>query len=188
LWAIGGRIWALGFSLGFFFQIIILGREVGLKKELGFVFSCGATFVFLGLFCLLLRFNVLSLLGYIPPLRVRYLVVFPLALRVWAGAQRKKFRSLIFLLSHFCPQGAPRLIIFFLFCIEGVSWGIQPITLSVRLLANILTGHILLSLILESVFFSFFGGLTGLIFLELGVAGIQRFVFLLLCLFYRKLG
>jgi len=77
-----GAYLGIGVFAWFFFQIIILGREVGLKKELGFVFSCGATFVFLGLFCLLLRFNVLSLLGYIPPLRVRYLVVFPLALRV----------------------------------------------------------------------------------------------------------
>nr|YP_009122508.1 ATP synthase F0 subunit 6 [Radix auricularia]AJJ48423.1 ATP synthase F0 subunit 6 [Radix auricularia] len=59
--------------------------------------------------------------------------------------------------AHLAPSGAPAALISFLILIETVSILIRPLTLTVRLIANISAGHIVLSLIancLTSVNFS----------------------------------
>jgi len=93
--------------------------------------------------------------------------------------------SIKLLLSHFIPKGAPLAILILLFFIEIISLLIQPITLSIRLIANILTGHILLTLVLERKFFSLILFPLGLILLELIVRIIQAIVYVLLLMFYR---
>nr|AQQ72862.1 ATP synthase subunit 6 [Leipothrix sp. 1 XFX-2017] len=55
--------------------------------------------------------------------------------------------------SHMIPEGCPKPLVAFLFLIEMVSNMIRPVTLSVRLVANILAGHILMILLAKLVFF-----------------------------------
>nr|AJJ48410.1 ATP synthase F0 subunit 6 [Radix sp. MOTU5] len=49
--------------------------------------------------------------------------------------------------AHLAPSGAPGALVSFLVLIETVSILIRPLTLTVRLIANISAGHIVLSLI-----------------------------------------
>nr|YP_009408805.1 ATP synthase F0 subunit 6 [Deroceras reticulatum]ASL05740.1 ATP synthase F0 subunit 6 [Deroceras reticulatum] len=50
-------------------------------------------------------------------------------------------------IAHLAPSGAPMVLIPFLIIIETISILIRPLTLTVRLVANISAGHIVLSLI-----------------------------------------
>lgn len=79
----------------------------------------------------------------------------------------------------------------FIVLIETVRALIRPLTLSVRLMANIVAGHLLLRLAGGRVgsFISFlplFISQTALIGLELAVAGIQAYVFIVLVSLYAK--
>nr|WRQ18385.1 ATP synthase F0 subunit 6 [Austropeplea brazieri] len=89
--------------------------------------------------------------------------------------------------AHLAPSGAPGALVSFLVLIETVSILIRPLTLTVRLIANISAGHIVLSLIanclsalsfssslvilLVSIFYNMF---------EVFVCFIQAYIFTLL--------
>lgn len=89
-------------------------------------------------------------------------------------------------LSHFIPEGTPLLLIWFLFFVELVRNIIRPLTLVVRLLANILAGHLLLILLSKLVFlFSpFFLLYLGLNLVELFVSLIQSYIFVTILSLY----
>merc|ERR1712081_26760 len=78
------------------------------------------------------------------------------------------------LFAHLVPKGTPGFLIPVIVIIETVSNIIRPLTLSIRLAANIVAGHLLITLLL--VFFS----LYLLLLLEVAVACIQSYVFIIL--------
>nr|YP_004425069.1 ATP synthase F0 subunit 6 [Lasmigona compressa]ADL62631.1 ATP synthase F0 subunit 6 [Lasmigona compressa] len=93
--------------------------------------------------------------------------------------------------SHLVPAGSPTGLIPLLVMIESVSILIRPITLGVRLAANITMGHLMLHVIGEYVmgFFygvSFIGSLLGslvmwgYVIFEFAVSFLQAYVFVLL--------
>nr|BCL84903.1 ATP synthase F0 subunit 6 [Nodularia douglasiae biwae] len=93
--------------------------------------------------------------------------------------------------GHLVPTGSPVVLIPLLVLIESVSILIRPITLGVRLAANITMGHLMLHVIGEYVvgFFyqiSFFGSLLGglvmwgYVIFEFAVSFLQAYVFVLL--------
>nr|YP_009236572.1 ATP synthase F0 subunit 6 [Lepidodesma languilati]AMH85896.1 ATP synthase F0 subunit 6 [Lepidodesma languilati] len=93
--------------------------------------------------------------------------------------------------GHLVPTGSPTLLIPLLVLIESVSILIRPITLGVRLAANITMGHLMLHVIGEYVvsFFydmsfvgSLLGGLVmcGYVIFEFAVSFLQAYVFVLL--------
>nr|YP_008081007.1 ATP synthase F0 subunit 6 [Lamprotula tortuosa]AGC27349.1 ATP synthase F0 subunit 6 [Lamprotula tortuosa] len=93
--------------------------------------------------------------------------------------------------GHLVPTGSPIPLIPLLVLIESVSILIRPITLGVRLAANITMGHLMLHVIGEYVvsFFygvSFFGSLLGstvmwgYVIFEFAVSFLQAYVFVLL--------
>merc|ERR1719243_137361 len=92
-------------------------------------------------------------------------------------------------LSHLVPTGTPGALIPLIVIIELVRNFIRPITLSVRLAANIVAGHLLIRLINRGSPLSpargliLIGGLI-LFFLEVGVAFIQGYVFSTLRVIY----
>lgn len=98
-------------------------------------------------------------------------------------------RALNRFLSHLVPAGTPNILIPLIVLIELVRNFIRPITLSVRLAANIVAGHLLISLInggnisVKGVIFMVTGGLI-LFFLEIAVAFIQGYVFRTLRVMY----
>ena len=88
--------------------------------------------------------------------------------------------------SHFVPEGSPTHLSPFLFIIEVVRNMIRPVTLIVRLMANILAGHLLISLLGGLVYvFPFRGVLLSLLnAVELFVCVIQSYIFFTLCSLY----
>ena len=90
------------------------------------------------------------------------------------------------------PIGTPFLLLPFLVIIESIRIRIRPITLSIRLVANLRAGHLLLTLIGSSInitrnfviLFLVISVIIILFLLELSVAIIQGYVFTLLRLLY----
>lgn len=87
-------------------------------------------------------------------------------------------------------MGTPKPLQSFMVIIELVSSVIRPFTLRVRLIANIIAGHLLLTLLggaingrLGFLFFVFLG-MCLILILELGVAFIQAYVFTILSTLY----
>uniref|UniRef100_UPI0030FEFC08 ATP synthase F0 subunit 6 n=1 Tax=Neoseiulus chebalingensis TaxID=3061192 RepID=UPI0030FEFC08 len=93
-------------------------------------------------------------------------------------------------LAHLVPLGTPLLLCPFMILIETISLLIRPLTLAVRLTANMIAGHILLSLLsqtLDKNLLSFFSAslfLCLLLMLEISVAVIQSYVFVILMSLY----
>lgn len=91
------------------------------------------------------------------------------------------------------PQGTPLALLPFMVLIELVSSLMRPLTLAVRLAANIVAGHLLLVLV-SSAMPSLAGprivialvGLLALMVLEVGVSVIQRYVFISLTSLYSR--
>nr|YP_010535614.1 ATP synthase F0 subunit 6 [Ornithodoros noorsveldensis]AIZ58702.1 ATP synthase F0 subunit 6 [Ornithodoros noorsveldensis]AIZ58715.1 ATP synthase F0 subunit 6 [Ornithodoros noorsveldensis]UYB78487.1 ATP synthase F0 subunit 6 [Ornithodoros noorsveldensis] len=95
-----------------------------------------------------------------------------------------------FMFSHLVPTGTPMMLSMFMVIIETISSLIRPLTLSVRLTANMISGHLLLCL-LSNIMQNFplinmfiFPVMTALLTLEMAVAIIQSYVFTILISLY----
>merc|ERR1712066_526073 len=86
-----------------------------------------------------------------------------------------------FILAHLVPAGSPFALLPFMVIIESLRSLIRPIRLSVRLVANIVAGHLLTRLRLLRVVIL---GLVILRGLETAVALIQAYVFCVLSTIY----
>ena len=91
------------------------------------------------------------------------------------------------LLAHLVPTGTPNVLIPVIVIIETVRRIIRPGTLSIRLAANIVAGHLLLTLLGSqgpslsiNIITILIIGLVLLLCLELAVACIQAYVFTIL--------
>ena len=94
-------------------------------------------------------------------------------------------------LAHLVPLGTPQVLIPLMVLVERVRISIRPLTLAVRLTANMVAGHLLLGLIGDRFNFSLaiFPLLvpqTLLVVIELAVAAIQAYVFIILLALYSK--
>lgn len=97
-------------------------------------------------------------------------------------------------LAHLLPEGTPTLLIPILIIIETISLFIRPFALGVRLTANLTAGHLLIQLIakagyvllplIPTVALLTSGLLFLLTALEVAVAIIQAYVFVLLLSLY----
>lgn len=99
------------------------------------------------------------------------------------------FYNVKHVLSHFIPEGSPFSLIWFLFLVELISNIIRPLTLVVRLLANILAGHLLIILLSKLVFLLSAFGLLYLVLnlVEFAVSVIQSYIFVtILCLYFSE--
>lgn len=95
------------------------------------------------------------------------------------------------LIAHLVPIGTPVALMPVIVIIETVRSIIRPLTLSIRLAANIIAGHLLLTLLgsqgpnLSGLMLRFlFVGLVLLLLLEVAVACIQSYVFTILSSLY----
>ena len=161
---------------------IVGGR--GAQKFFPFVFS---------LFMFLLLGNLLGLIPYAFTFTSHIIVTLAFALVVFVGVTIlaiviHKHRFLTF----FLPPGVPMWMAPLLVPIEVVSYMARPISLSVRLFANMMAGHSILYVFGAFVFVLSFAGVLPFAFivalygLELLVAVLQAYVFTILtCLYIR---
>lgn len=143
------------------------------------------------LFLLIFFFNLFSVVSFNFAFTSQVRTVLTFGLSLWLGLllfhvlnNAKGF------LSHSVPEGCPLPLTFFLFLIELVSCLIRPITLTVRLTANILAGHLLIILLSKLVLaVSFLGPLYVLLnVVEFFVSLIQAYIIVtMLTLYYSEI-
>nr|YP_010998255.1 ATP synthase F0 subunit 6 [Hua aristarchorum]WPM86412.1 ATP synthase F0 subunit 6 [Hua aristarchorum] len=205
-----GLVWALSLSFVLLFgagfwvsnprwmEVIFLFKETITSQVFrSFGLNLGG---FMGLisslFMFIILMNLAGLIPYVFSSTSHLAVSFSLGLPLWLSLI---ISGAVFLpssaIAALLPMGAPAALNPFLVLIETVSIMARPITLSVRLMANMSAGHIVLTLIgnylTASVFlfpsFSMFILLTIQIFytvFEFGIGVIQAYIFCLLITLY----
>nr|UQJ73322.1 ATP synthase F0 subunit 6 [Potthastia sp. 2XL] len=171
---------------------ILLTLHKEFKTLLGPTGHNGSTFIFISLFSLIVFNNFLGLFPYIFTSTSHLTLTLALALPLWLSFMIYGWiNHTQHMFAHLVPQGTPSVLMPFMVCIETISNIIRPGTLAVRLAANMIAGHLLLTLL----------GNTGsslsyylvsllivaqiaLLVLESAVAIIQSYVFAVLSTLY----
>lgn len=146
------------------------------------------------LFLLLTFSNVIGLLPFAFTITAQLIVTFTLASFVFLISTLIGFyKHGIRFFSLFIPKNVPKLMVPFLFIVEFISYCFRPISLSIRLFANMVAGHIILKIFLG---FSDSLGIVGgviplgisvfLLMFETLIAFLQAYVFTLLTCLYVK--
>jgi F-type H+-transporting ATPase subunit a len=154
----------------------------GGKKYFPFIFS---------LFIFTLFGNVLGMIPYGFTFTSHIAVTFFMAMVVFLGVTLiGLFKHGLHFFSLFFPHGAPLFTAPILIPIELVSYLSRPISLSVRLFANMTVGHVLLKVLAGFVVALGIFGIVPLVVLvaitalELLVAVLQAYIFTILCCIY----
>ena len=180
---IPGRIQAMS-ELFYEFIANMIRDNVGSggKKFFPFIFT---------LFIFTLFGNILGMLPYGYTFTSQIAVTFFMAMVVFLGVTLiGLFKHGLHFFSLFFPHGAPIFTAPILIPIELVSYLSRPISLSVRLFANMTVGHVLLKVLAGFVVaLGIFGVvplavLVAITALELLVAVLQAYIFTILCCIY----
>lgn len=174
------------------YNIFIYNLLFRLEKEIKINFypwnTPGLTHWIVSLFLFLALNNFLGLLPYTFTASSHLSFSLSVALSRWVGYIIFSFiLDINHNLAHFVPLGTPYILIPFIVLIEITRRVIRPLTLAVRLAANMVAGHLLLVLVSGPAALSSFGvcliiitGIFFIILLERAVAFIQAYVFSIL--------
>nr|YP_010324889.1 ATP synthase F0 subunit 6 [Haemaphysalis punctata]UNO53940.1 ATP synthase F0 subunit 6 [Haemaphysalis punctata] len=147
--------------------------------------------IFSAIFIIILFANLLGLMPYVFTTSSHLIFTMYFAFPIWISMiVFSIINKMNKLMSHLVPLGSPIFLSVFMVIIETVSNLIRPITLSVRLMANMISGHLLihllssLGLISSSMMVISILIMFMLMVLETAVAIIQSFVFVTLISLY----
>nr|APX40126.1 ATP synthase F0 subunit 6 [Chaetocnema arida] len=184
--------WVIPSRLNMMWMKIIMTLHKEFKILINNYKSKGSTLIFISLFSLILFNNFLGLFPYIFTSTSHMTLTLTLSLPLWLSFMIYGWmNNTIHMLAHLVPQGTPPILMPFMVCIETISNIIRPGTLAIRLSANMIAGHLLMTLL----------GNTGssmpiimlnmliitqilLLMLESAVAMIQSYVFAVLSTLY----
>nr|AXA45530.1 ATP synthase F0 subunit 6 [Paederus fuscipes] len=170
---------------------ITLSLHNEFKNLIGEKFK-GTSLIFISLFSFIMFNNFLGLFPYIFTSTSHMLLTLSMALPLWLSFMLYGWiNNTMHMFAHLVPQGTPPILMPFMVLIESISNIIRPGTLAIRLAANMIAGHLLLTLL----------GNTGpsmtllmlnillitqilLLMLESAVAIIQSYVFAVLSTLY----
>nr|WGO57474.1 ATP synthase F0 subunit 6 [Perisphaerus sp. 3 ZQW-2023b] len=152
----------------------------------------GSTFIFISTFSMIMFNNMMGLFPYIFTSTSHLIMTLTMALPLWLSFMIFGWMNNSYhMFAHLVPQGTPTLLMPFMVCIETISNMIRPGTLAIRLCANMIAGHLLLTLLGNSSMNSSMWMLILLILmqimllvLESAVAIIQSYVFTVLSMLY----
>lgn len=168
-----------------FIQIRKVFKEVSIPNHLALNFLLIITFIYL-----VFR-NFLGLFPFVFTRTAHPFITLGLGIVLWLS-----FFSIGFITNfkkscaHLVPEGSPLVLSPFIVIIERISHLIRPFTLSIRLAANIIAGHLIIGLLSRISIINIFGFISSLVLqnvlliLEFGVTVIQGFVFRILLLLY----
>nr|QWC53818.1 ATP synthase F0 subunit 6 [Concaveplana rufolineata] len=151
----------------------------------------GSTMFMLSIFLLIFYNNMMGLLPYVFTSSSHLVFCLSIALPMWLsfmiyGWLNKTNK----MFEHLVPVGTPSVLMPFMVIIESISNLIRPGSLAVRLTANMIAGHLLMSLLGNNVCNSFMMMLSSMILLiilmlfETAVGIIQSYVFMTLTTLY----
>nr|AML26036.1 ATP synthase F0 subunit 6 [Staphylinidae sp. BMNH 1274248] len=188
---IPSMFWLIPSRWNYLWIKIIMILHYEFKILLGSKFK-GSTLIFISLFTMIMFNNFLGLFPYIFTSSSHLVMTLALALPLWMSFMIYGWlNNTTHMFAHLVPQGTPPILMPFMVIIESISNIIRPGTLAVRLAANMIAGHLLMTLL----------GNTGssmnlimlniliitqllLLILESAVAIIQSYVFAVLSTLY----
>nr|UOU84945.1 ATP synthase F0 subunit 6 [Platypalpus candicans] len=171
---------------------ILLTLHKEFKILLGPQGHSGSTFLFVSLFTMITFNNFMGLFPYIFTSTSHMTFTLALALPLWLSFMMYGWITHTqHMFAHLVPQGTPAILMPFMVCIETISNIIRPSTLAVRLAANMIAGHLLMTLLgntgpsLPSILIMMLIiSQIALLVLESAVAIIQSYVFAVLSTLY----
>nr|YP_010270165.1 ATP synthase F0 subunit 6 [Potamometra zhengi]UJY96891.1 ATP synthase F0 subunit 6 [Potamometra zhengi]UJY96917.1 ATP synthase F0 subunit 6 [Potamometra zhengi] len=154
--------------------------------------SNGLTLMMTSIFMFILVNNMLGLLPYIFTSTSHLVCSLAMSLPLWLSIMLfgwiKKTQHMF---THLIPAGTPGILMPFMVCIETISNIIRPGSLAVRLTANMIAGHLLMSLLGNNttnastiVIMMLMTVQISLMMFETAVAIIQAYVFSILTTLY----
>lgn len=174
------------------FKKLLLNIHLEFILTLRPVLTIGVSHIFISLFIFIIFNNRLGLLPYVFTSTAHIRLSLTLALPIFLGIIGYSIiyePSLFF--SHLVPLGSPYPLVPSIVFIELIRLIIRPLTLSIRLVANITTGHLLIVLLRSSLlnlnlilFIRVIIIVIVLFILEIAVSIIQSYVFSLLSNLY----
>lgn len=184
--------WLIPSNINIIFSNIINILHKEIKVTLGKTTPLGTSLFLISILIFIMHNNVMGLLPYIFTASSHMTITLTLALPFWASLMLFGWiNSAINMLAHLVPQGTPAILIIFMVLIETIRNIIRPLTLAVRLTANIIAGHLLITLIGNQAAVRSLITLLGVInafvlltILEIAVAFIQAYVFAVLLTLY----
>nr|AQP27057.1 ATP synthase F0 subunit 6 [Odontotermes sp. BDIT086] len=152
----------------------------------------GNSFILTSLFLMILMNNFLGLFPYIFTSTSHLTLTLTLALPLWVSFMLFGWiKNTNHMFEHLVPQGTPAMLMPFMVVIETISNLIRPGTLAVRLTANMIAGHLLLTLLgnngpsmSHTMLSILITAQILLLILEAAVAIIQSYVFAILSTLY----
>lgn len=107
----------------------------------------GRTIIFIRLFIFIIINNLIGLFPYIFTSSRHLNFTLTLRLPIWLRfILYGWWKNTIHIFAHLVPQGAPSVLLPFLVLVESIRNIIRPGTLAIRLTANIIAGHLLVTL------------------------------------------
>nr|YP_009236850.1 ATP synthase F0 subunit 6 [Acraea vestalis]AMJ17319.1 ATP synthase F0 subunit 6 [Acraea vestalis] len=148
--------------------------------------------LFISLFYFICFNNFLGLFPYIFTSTSHIIVSLSISLTLWLSYMIFGWiNNTNHMFTHMIPQGTPTILMPFMVLIETISNIIRPLTLAIRLMANMIAGHLILNLLssnginLSNYFILFLIIIQIMLFcLESAVAIIQAYVISVLNLLY----
>nr|QOV03315.1 ATP synthase F0 subunit 6 [Orectochilus villosus] len=184
-WFIPSRFYIIWFK-------ILNTLHMEFKTLLGPMVFKGSTLLFISLFSFILFNNFMGLFPYIYTSSSHMSMTLSLALPLWVSFMIFGWmNNTKHMFAHLVPQGTPPVLMPFMVCIETISNMIRPGTLAIRLAANMIAGHLLLTLLgntgpMMNLSMTFLLIITQILLLtlEFAVSIIQSYVFAILSTLY----
>lgn len=176
--------------------VILIESMVGfLQREfkalIGSSSGYGIVLLIIGLGVFIIINNLFGLVSYVFTSTAQFVVTLSLALPFWFGLILFGWiNNTNHIFTHLVPYGTPGMLLIFMVIVERIRSVIRPLTLSVRLGANIIAGHLLIVLLggmacgFEPILGVVVLGQILLLVLEVAVAVIQAYVFCTLFILY----
>nr|YP_009166369.1 ATP synthase F0 subunit 6 [Jankowskia athleta]ALB36916.1 ATP synthase F0 subunit 6 [Jankowskia athleta] len=132
----------------YFWNFILMKLHNEFKTLLKNNYFQGSTFIFISLFSFVLFNNFLGLFPYIFTSTSHLTLSLSISLPLWLSFMLYGWiNNYQHMFSHMIPQGTPAVLMPFMVLIETISNIIRPGTLAVRLTANMIAGHLLMTLL-----------------------------------------
>nr|YP_010329906.1 ATP synthase F0 subunit 6 [Cucullia pustulata]UNP54656.1 ATP synthase F0 subunit 6 [Cucullia pustulata] len=132
----------------FFWNFILLKLHNEFKTLLKNNYFQGSTFIFISMFSFILFNNFLGLFPYIFTSTSHLTLSLSISLPLWLSFMIYGWmNNSQHMFIHMIPQGTPSILMPFMVLIETISNIIRPGTLAVRLTANMIAGHLLMTLL-----------------------------------------
>nr|DAC76900.1 TPA_asm: ATP synthase F0 subunit 6 [Pseudomyrmex elongatus] len=183
--------WTIPSRFSMLFNMMLTFIFTEFKSLIQYSFS--NIILFYSIFMYILINNFMGLFPYIFTASSHMSFSVSLSISLWLGVMLYSFFNFFNeTMAHLTPMGTPSILMPFMVIIESISLIIRPMTLAVRLSANMIAGHLLLSLLGSTgqsitMMITLMIMITGqilLFILEISVSMIQAYVFSILSVLY----